>query len=79
MKMNPEMVTESTTAGDPNAPYYTLNISVPENEIIDCQARKIKELAAELKEARQKEERITFVLKIIVCLSLVNIAMVWFL
>ena len=42
--MNPEMVTESTTAGDPNAPYYTLNISVPENEIIDCQARKIKEL-----------------------------------
>lgn len=70
--MNPEMVTTTTTAGDPTAPYFTLNIPVLKNEIIDCQARKIKQLEDELVEAK----KVTLVLNLIICILLVAMVII---
>ena len=51
--MNPRMTTASTTAGDPNAPVYTVNLLIPESEVIEDYTKIIRELKAELEAERK--------------------------
>jgi hypothetical protein len=53
--MTPEMVTTSTTAGDPSAPIYTIEMVVPESELIKCYEQKIQKL----EEGLRKEEEVS--------------------